>query len=164
MCGCVCVSEVWVEGEGRGWICNSIETSSCLGYQYLKGSKGFAPEAFWPYAQGLTPANPCSDALCTQSCSHKNLNELKEYSFYIGPYAEVTGYEYAVPKCTDTCEHQDLEKLAAATAEGPVSVCVDASAWNSYTGGVMSYEACGPAGAMDLDHCVQLVGYNYGDD
>ena len=24
----------------------------------------------------------------------------------------------------------------------------------------MSYEACGPAGAMDLDHCVQLVGYN----
>jgi C1A family cysteine protease len=130
------------------------------GYQYLKGSKGFAPEAFWPYAQGLTPANPCSDALCTQSCSHKNLNELSEYSFYIGPYAEVTGFEYAVPKCTDTCEHQDLEKLAAATAEGPVSVCVDASAWNSYTGGVMSYEACGPAGAMDLDHCVQLVGYN----
>ena len=99
--------------------------------------------------------NPCSDPTCTQSCGHKNLNELTEYSFYIGPYAQVTGYEYAVPKCTDTCEHQDLHKLAAATAEGPVSVCVDASAWNSYTGGVMSYEACGPAGAMDLDHCVR---------
>jgi C1A family cysteine protease len=146
--------------------CTKGECMGCGGgftedaYKYLQGSPGHAPESFWPYAQGLMPANPCSGQSCTQSCSHKNLTELTKYSFYIGPYAQVEGFEYAVPKCTETCEHQDLQKLAAATAEAPVSVCVDASTWNSYTGGVLSYEACGPAGPMDLDHCVQLVGYN----
>jgi C1A family cysteine protease len=35
---------------------------------------------------------------------------------------------------------------------GPLSVCVDAATWNSYTGGVMS--TCGNR----VDHCVQAVG------
>jgi len=141
------------EGCGGGW------THSA--YDYLKSSKGLAPEAFWPYAQGLTPVHECSDPSCTESCSKKDLSELKQYSFYIGPHATVEGFTYATPACnTGSCDHQDLEKFAASLAETPVSVCVDASAWNDYTGGVMSAEACGPSGAMDLDHCVQAVGYN----
>jgi len=36
---------------------------------------------------------------------------------------------------------------------GPVSVCVDAASWQSYQGGVLT--TCG----TDVDHCVQLVGY-----
>jgi len=39
-------------------------------------------------------------------------------------------------------------------ATGPLSVCLDASSWNSYTGGIMS--VCGD----DVDHCVQAVGVN----
>jgi C1A family cysteine protease len=35
---------------------------------------------------------------------------------------------------------------------GPLSVCLDANNWNSYTGGVMS--VCG----QSVDHCVQAVG------
>jgi len=35
---------------------------------------------------------------------------------------------------------------------GPLSVCVDASKWNSYTGGIMT--SCG----QRVDHCVQAVG------
>jgi hypothetical protein len=35
---------------------------------------------------------------------------------------------------------------------GPLSVCVDAASWSSYTGGVLS--VCG----SDIDHCVQAVG------
>jgi len=35
---------------------------------------------------------------------------------------------------------------------GPLSVCLDASSWNSYTGGIMS--VCGKS----VDHCVQAVG------
>jgi len=38
-------------------------------------------------------------------------------------------------------------------SSGPLSVCVDASSWNSYRGGVMT--SCG----RSVDHCVQLVGY-----
>lgn len=37
-------------------------------------------------------------------------------------------------------------------ATGPLSVCLDANNWNSYTGGVMS--VCG----QSVDHCVQAVG------
>ena len=35
---------------------------------------------------------------------------------------------------------------------GPLSICVDAETWSSYTGGVMS--VCGNS----VDHCVQAVG------
>ena len=35
---------------------------------------------------------------------------------------------------------------------GPLSVCLDASSWNSYTGGIMS--TC----TKNVDHCVQAVG------
>jgi C1A family cysteine protease len=37
---------------------------------------------------------------------------------------------------------------------GPLSVCVDAETWSSYTGGIMS--KCGTS----VDHCVQAVGIN----
>jgi len=37
---------------------------------------------------------------------------------------------------------------------GPLSVCVDASSWNSYKGGIMS--VCG----QSVNHCVQAVGVN----
>jgi C1A family cysteine protease len=37
---------------------------------------------------------------------------------------------------------------------GPLSVCVDAATWSSYTGGIMS--TCGKM----VDHCVQAVGIN----
>jgi cysteine peptidase B len=40
---------------------------------------------------------------------------------------------------------------------GPLSICVDASEWASYTGGIMS--VCGD----DVDHCVQAVGINMGE-
>merc|ERR1712226_601719 len=53
-----------------------------------------------------------------------------------GGYAAVSGYTYATPACTGTslCKNQDLDKLAAALEETPVSVCVNAGAWNAYTG------------------------------
>jgi C1A family cysteine protease len=35
---------------------------------------------------------------------------------------------------------------------GPLSVCLDASSWNSYNGGIM--KSCGKS----VDHCVQAVG------
>merc|ERR1711957_76424 len=51
----------------------------------------------------------------------------------------VSGYTYATPACTSgACDTQDLAKLAAALEETPVSICVNAGAWNDYTGGVMS--------------------------
>lgn len=41
---------------------------------------------------------------------------------------------------------------------GPMSISVDASAWQYYRGGVLRASACG----RRLDHAVQLVGFNVG--
>ena len=45
---------------------------------------------------------------------------------------------------------------AHVSSTGPLSVCLDASDWASYTGGVV--HTCG----TDVDHCVQAVGLNSG--
>jgi C1A family cysteine protease len=37
---------------------------------------------------------------------------------------------------------------------GPLSVCLDASKWNTYRGGILSSSQCG----HQVDHCVQAVG------
>jgi len=41
----------------------------------------------------------------------------------------------------------------AMMSSGPLSICVDASDWQNYNGGVI--ESCGDS----LDHCVQAVGW-----
>jgi len=45
--------------------------------------------------------------------------------------------------------------LYGALTSAPVFVCVDASSWSSYTGGILQASQCG----TDIDHCVQLTGY-----
>jgi len=51
-----------------------------------------------------------------------------------------------------------LYQQMSSSSGGPVSVCVDASSWQNYEGGVLS--TCG----NDVDHCVQATGYaNYGE-
>merc|ERR1711907_789931 len=54
----------------------------------------------------------------------------------------------------------DLKGFAAALEETPLSICVNAGAWNDYTGGVMSAQACGKMGADYQDHCVMATGFN----
>jgi len=51
-----------------------------------------------------------------------------------------------------------LYQQTSSASGGPVSVCLDASGWQSYTGGILT--SCGD----QMDHCVQLIGYrNYGE-
>ena len=49
---------------------------------------------------------------------------------------------------------------AGAHGGGPLSVCVDATTWYSYTGGVMDAAYCGPTivGLDTVNHCAQVVG------
>lgn len=76
--------------------------------------------------------------------------------------AKVTGFAYATKPCTEgACKHQDEDALAAAlAAKGPVSICVNAggNGWQNYKRGVFSKKCSGAS--SDLDHCVQLVGYD----
>lgn len=74
----------------------------------------------------------------------------------------VTGFSYATSPCKrGKCKDQDEDALAQALAsKGPISICVNAggSGWQSYKSGVFSRKCSGAA--EELDHCVQLVGYN----
>merc|ERR1711920_721008 len=76
--------------------------------------------------------------------------------------AKVTGYKYAVPECKrGACKNQDEDALAAAlAAKGPISICVHGggNGWQVYKKGVFSKKCSGAA--AELDHCVQLVGYD----
>jgi C1A family cysteine protease len=76
--------------------------------------------------------------------------------------AEVKSFSFAVPACdSGACNHQDEDTLAKVLAsKGPISICVNAGGegWQLYQQGIYSRK-CSPA-ASQLDHCVQLVGYN----
>ncbi|GMH81455.1 hypothetical protein TL16_g08935 [Triparma laevis f. inornata] len=70
----------------------------------------------------------------------------------------LTGYGHANSLNSDGSE--DTETIMAILRQyGPMSIAIDASQWNSYTGGVMDWRSCSSS-SNDMDHAVQLVGYN----
>jgi len=66
--------------------------------------------------------------------------------------ATISSWKYATSLYSETELQENL------VSYGPLSICVDAQAWQDYQSGVMSWEDC--AWVNVLDHCVQLVGYN----
>jgi C1A family cysteine protease len=137
------------DGCGGGW--------PSSGYEYVEGVVGLSNDWYWPYSQSMLSQS--ATAACNTSLSVFSGADAE----LAGGYATVTGFSYVVPECSSgSCANQDMAGLAAAAAEGPVSICVNAGAWNDYAGSgtVMTQAACGGYGAADLDHCVQLVGYN----
>jgi hypothetical protein len=100
-----------------------------LAYQYVQGQGGIDSYASYPYTAGGGQSG---------SCAYSASNVV----------AQVTGYQ------TITGEAGLYQQLSTG---GPVSVCVDASSWQYYQGGVLT--TCGTS----VDHCVQATGYyNYG--
>lgn len=73
---------------------------------------------------------------------------------------KVTDYKYAVKGCSGgSCKNQDENGLKAALHKhGPLSICVNAEDWDSYSHGVFTTKCSGSYNK--LDHCVQLVGYD----
>jgi C1A family cysteine protease len=62
--------------------------------------------------------------------------------------ARISGFQYA------TTTRNEPQMQTASFAHGPLSICVDAATWQTYTGGIISSN-CG----QSLDHCVQIVGW-----
>jgi len=120
--------------------CNGGDTVTA--YAYMKQAGGVVGESSYPYTAGVTGA--------ASTCAFKKA-DVK---------ASLKGFTYATPTCSDECKTQDEALLAANLYHnGPVSICVDASPWQLYLGGVLTSDSgCGSA-YTSLDHCVQLVGY-----
>jgi len=66
--------------------------------------------------------------------------------------AKISNWQYA----TEFWQEDEMQTNLVAWA--PLSVCLDASQWQDYTSGVMTWEECDWIPV--LDHCVQLVGYD----
>ena len=88
-----------------------------------------------------------------------------------GRYGNIRGYGYATDRClcyTDgsgcECEDQDEDTAVRNIATyGPAVVCLEASTWQDYSGGIMTSEiGCGQQ-FLDMNHCVQVVGYAFTD-
>jgi len=125
-------------------------------YEYVESAVGLANSFYIPYEQSLTASST------TVACPTSKVSQIDGADQQLsGGYAVVSGYTYATPACTSgACSSQDLDKLAAALEETPVSICVNAANWNDYTGGVMTSSQCGSMAASDQDHCVMATGFN----
>jgi C1A family cysteine protease len=126
-------------------------------YGYIQSVAGLANAWYWPYQQSMTDfftGVPNCSASKEQGINATGWQQQ-------GIYAQIDGYQWATPPCTaGACDDQDLEKLAASLALGPISVCVNAGAWYDYIGGVLTAAAGGNHSADAIDHCVQLVGFD----
>jgi len=103
-------------------------------YDYVIGTGGQEDEPDYPYT--------AQDGTCQFN---------KKYV-----EAKISSYEYA------TYTYSESELQQSVVSWGPLSVCVDASNWQDYSSGIMTWEEC--AYVNLLDHCVQLVGYNTQSD
>jgi len=54
-----------------------------------------------------------------------------------------------------TTDKNETEMAAKLVTVGPLSICVDASTWQNYNGGVVTSNC-----ATDLDHCVMITGFD----
>jgi C1A family cysteine protease len=63
---------------------------------------------------------------------------------------KISSWKYATQNSDETTMMNNL------VSWGPLSICVDAEPWQDYTGGVLMASDC----SNQLDHCVQLVGYD----
>jgi C1A family cysteine protease len=106
--------------------CNGGNTETA--YQYVKSAGGIETEASYPYTAGTG---------ITGICKAKPAN----FVVSIDGYTSVTKGE---------------DNLKTALNAGPVSVCLAATAFQTYTSGIL--KMC----PGFIDHCVQAVGYDDG--
>jgi len=114
-------------------------------YKYVQQAGGLELNSNYPYFSGNTgSAGQCN----------ANRNSIVALP--------LRGFSYAVPPCNGGCGRNTGEKekeMASKLADkGPISICVDASTWQDYNGGIVT-DYC-QRDANSLDHCVQLVGYD----
>jgi len=64
--------------------------------------------------------------------------------------AKISSWEYV------TTNQNEEQMRSYLVAKGPLSVCVDASNWSFYTGGIFPASSC----STSIDHCVQATGFD----
>jgi len=100
-------------------------------YAYVAGAGGQDSYASYPYTAENTPCDFSKSAIIA------TLNPSNSWTY--------------------VTQTQDEGEMATyLVAHGPLSVCVDASEWSSYSSGVFLASDC----TTSIDHCVEAIGYN----
>jgi len=107
--------------------CNGGNTETA--YDYV-AAHGLELNSAYPYTSGTSGR--------TGTCRSSGSGQVS-----IGSYSTVSG------------RASQESRMLTQIQTSPISVCVDASSWQTYTRGVLG-RSCGTS----LDHCVQAVGYN----
>jgi len=120
------------QGCGGGW--------TYWAFEYLMTAGGQESEADYPYT--------AQDGTCAFDATKLS--------------AKLNNYTFATNPCeSGSCPTQDDLLRTNLVAKGPVSICVNAATWSDWSGPEpMTSDSC-PGDADELDHCVQLVGYNW---
>lgn len=95
-------------------------------YEYIMGAGGLTTDSQYPYSSYYAVSGTCN-------------TEETDYAVTLTGYHVLDG-------------ESSMESHLLST--GPLSVCLDASLWSSYTSGIV--KNCG----RSIDHCVQVVGVN----
>jgi hypothetical protein len=107
------------------------------------GCGGGWPYLAYGYVEGAGGLDPLSDYPYTGEGGSCQFNS-QEVAATVTNYNSLSGED-------------GIYQQTSSSSGGPVSVCVDASSWQDYSGGVLTQ--CGNS----VDHCVQLTGYaSYG--
>lgn len=143
-----------------------------LGLTYSKNEEyGYDTDTYESYVQQMCPGGGGGGGSHSGSGSNDNDNNYNYDGSQLPRYGKPKGYGYATDRCvcyTDgsgcDCDEQD-EKLALnnVASYGPATVCMEASTWQDYAGGIMTSEIGCSASFLDMNHCVQAVGYAYID-
>jgi len=120
------------QGCGGGW--------TYWAFEYLMTAGGQEGEVSYPYTAS------------TGTCAFNGADIV----------AKLTNYSFATVPCeSGSCPVQDDLLQQQLNAVGPLSICVNAATWSDWTGPEpMAADEC-PGDAEDLDHCVQLVGFDW---
>jgi len=110
-----------------------------------------------------------------QGCNGGETESAYQYIIQSGGQEQIANYPYTGVngKCAFKSQYVDAKISAYTTiakdesaltgtlsTTGPLSICLDAEKWQDYQSGVLTNTQCCPLLKCQLDHCVQLVGYN----
>jgi C1A family cysteine protease len=168
----------WVMDHGGLPLSATFEYNS---YTLLEMTKGLTGESYsWtedsissqrskvcPADNGGDNSNDSGDDLYDEGGENESYGD---YSAQ-GRYGNIKGFGYATDRCVcysdgSGCDCDDQDESTAVrnvASYGPAVVCLEASLWQDYNGGIITSDiGCGSQ-FLDMNHCVQVVGYAYTD-
>jgi len=86
-------------------------------------------------------------------------------------YGSITNWGYSTDRCIcysngsgcDCTNQNEAKAIQNIATYGPAAICLDASTWKEYKGGIMTPDSGCSSKFLAMNHCVQVVGYIFTD-